>query len=430
MAGADGSESAPALVAAGLLIRQGQVLLGHRSAERRWYPDVWDLVGGHVDVGETPTAALVRELHEELGIVVVEPSEPEWARVTTAEFELRVWLIVEWTGDIVNASPDEHDELSWFSAAELSGLHLAHESYPGLLSDALAEAAAAPPVRYRSPDEDSARWLDFLFRKGDIVISTRSKSGTTWMQMICALLVFQTPELPAPLAELSPWLDWLITPRAEVYARLAEQQHRRIIKTHTPLDGIPVDRRATYLVVARDPLDMAVSLYHQSTNLNRSQQTTASHQAPPALHDWLLSWIDWEGDRTEHMDSLPGVMWHLSDAWARRHQSNILIVHYDDLLADLEGEMRNLADRLGILVAAEKWDELVHAARFEQMRAGAARVVPAPGGVLSDEPRFFRRGSSGEGREVLSHDEAAHYRDRVEGMAPPGLLDWLHLQGA
>ena len=48
------------------------------------------------------------------------------------------------------------------------------------------------PVRYRSDDEDSGRWSGFPFRDGDIVISTRSKSGTTWMQMICALLIFQT----------------------------------------------------------------------------------------------------------------------------------------------------------------------------------------------------------------------------------------------
>jgi hypothetical protein len=66
---------------------------------------------------------------------------------------------------------------------------------------------AGTPFRYRSPDEDSARWVGFPFRDGDIVISTRSKTGTTWVQMICALLIFQTPELPAPLARLSPWLD-------------------------------------------------------------------------------------------------------------------------------------------------------------------------------------------------------------------------------
>lgn len=102
-----------------------------------------------------------------------------------------------------------------------------------------------PAHRYRSDDEDSARWIGFPFREGDIVISTRSKSGTTWMQMICALLVLGTPELPAPLTVLSPWLDWLAEPQDEVYDRLAAQPHRRFIKTHTPLDGVPLDPGCT-----------------------------------------------------------------------------------------------------------------------------------------------------------------------------------------
>src|SRR5690606_18403579 len=117
---------------------------------------------------------------------------------------------------------------------------------------------------------------------------------------ICALLVFQTPALPAPLAELSPWLDWLVVPRDEVVARLEAQRHRRFIKTHTPLDGIPIDPRVTYIVVARHPLDMAVSLYHQGGNLDRERiRQLTGDPAPerptrprPQLHDWLLRWID------------------------------------------------------------------------------------------------------------------------------------------
>lgn len=52
--------------------------------------------------------------------------------------------------------------------------------------------------RYRSTDEDSARWQGFSFREGDIVISTRSKHGTTWMQMILLLLIHRRPHLPPP----------------------------------------------------------------------------------------------------------------------------------------------------------------------------------------------------------------------------------------
>jgi hypothetical protein len=118
------------------------------------------------------------------------------------------------------------------------------------------------PGHYTSPDEDSGRWIGFPFREGDIVIGSRSKTGTTWVQMICVLLVFQTPKLPDSLSNLSPWLDWLVTPRADVYAQLAAQGHRRFIKSHTPLDGLPADSRVTYIVTGRHPLDMAVSLYH------------------------------------------------------------------------------------------------------------------------------------------------------------------------
>lgn len=291
-----------------------------------------------------------------------------------------------------------------------------------------------PPVRYRSSEEDSARWLGFPFRPGDIVISTRSKSGTTWMQMICALLVFQTPALPAPLAELSPWLDWLVVPRDEVVARLEAQRHRRFIKTHTPLDGIPIDPRVTYIVVARHPLDMAVSLYHQGGNLDRERiRQLTGDPAPerptrlrPQLHDWLLRWIDDDADPRESMDSLPGVMWHLSDAWARRTSPNVLLVHYDDLVTDLEGEMRRIAARLGVDVPEARWPDLVRAATFDHMRANADQLAPDPVGVLKDRRAFFRRGSSGAGREVLSAEELAHYQRRTARMAPSDLLSWLH----
>lgn len=288
------------------------------------------------------------------------------------------------------------------------------------------------PVRYRSADEDSGRWVGFPFRDGDIVISTRSKSGTTWMQLICAVLVHQTPELPEPLSSLSPWLDWLTAPRDEVYARLAAQRHRRVIKTHTPLDGIPLDSRATYIVVARHPLDLAVSLYHQSGNIDRQKMAELVGSEPgrrralPAVEEWLESWVQSTADPRQEMDSLPGVMWHLSDAWTRRDHPNVVLVRYADLCADLDSEMRRVAAQLGIDPSGvARWPELVDAATLEQMRDAGERVVPG-GGVLRDPAAFFRRGSPGAGAEVLGEEGLARYRRRVAQLAPPDLLDWLH----
>ncbi len=108
-------------------------------------------------------------------------------------------------------------------------------------------------VRYRSLIQDSARWDGFVMRPTDVVISTPPKCGTTWTQMLCALLIFDGPRFPAPLSQLSPWLDQTVRPLDEVYALYDAQQHRRFIKTHTPLDGLPLQNDVTYLVVGRDP---------------------------------------------------------------------------------------------------------------------------------------------------------------------------------
>jgi hypothetical protein len=303
-------------------------------------------------------------------------------------------------------------------------------------ADGYTRPVAQPLIRYQSADEDSARWLGFSFRDDDIVISTRSKTGTTWVQMICALLIFQTPELPAPLAQLSPWLDHLVAPRDEVYAELAAQRHRRFIKTHTPLDGVPFDPRVTYIVTARHPLDIFVSLAHQSENIDRARLRAMTGQPEPTepptplrpLHDRLLRWIASDADPREYPDSLPGVLRHLSGAWYRRYEPNMLLVHYDRLSADLDGQMRWLAGRLGIAVPEQAWPALVHAATFESMRSSADKLVPTQG-LFKSNAAFFRRGTSGAGFAALTEEEIASYYARAAELAPADMLAWLHSPG-
>jgi 8-oxo-dGTP diphosphatase len=124
-------------VVAGLLVAGGTVLLCHRVADRAWFPDVWDLPGGHMEPGESPGQALGRELGEELGIGEVVHGASEFARVEGEEFSMGVWLVTAWSGTPVNRSPEEHDEVAWFRVGDLDGLALAHPSYAGLLARAL-----------------------------------------------------------------------------------------------------------------------------------------------------------------------------------------------------------------------------------------------------------------------------------------------------
>jgi aryl sulfotransferase len=298
----------------------------------------------------------------------------------------------------------------------------------------------ATPRRYLSGEEDSDRWRRFPFREGDVVISTRSKSGTTLMQQICLSLMHGTAELPAPVGELSPWVDWVVEPEEVLFARLDAQPGRRVLKTHTPLDGVVLDRRARYVVVVRDPLDMAVSLYHQGDNLDRERiaELTGRSARPGSprlpLLEWLLRWTMQEADPMESMDSLAGVVNHAADAWARRDDERVLLVRYEDLVADLGGKMRWLADRLDVHLNAAVWPSLIEGASFASMRAVASARVPDQLGVLKDPAAFFRRGTPGEGREVLGNEAVAAYYRRVRNLVaretpdyPEGVLRLLNV---
>ena len=108
------------------------MLLTHRSPDRHWYPDVWDLPGGHVEPGESAEQALARELAEELGVTVADCSVV--GRLEDAGLRLTLFRVDRWDGEPVNRAPDEHDELRWCTAADLPGLRLAHEQYLALLT--------------------------------------------------------------------------------------------------------------------------------------------------------------------------------------------------------------------------------------------------------------------------------------------------------
>jgi len=124
------------LVVAGLLLRGGRGLLLHRAPTRRWYPDCWDLPGGHVEKGETPAEALRRELVEELAVTAVVTGAP-LAQVRGDDFRMDVWKVDQWDGEPANVDPNEHDALAWLNNVEMAGLRLADSRLPGLFEAAL-----------------------------------------------------------------------------------------------------------------------------------------------------------------------------------------------------------------------------------------------------------------------------------------------------
>jgi hypothetical protein len=297
----------------------------------------------------------------------------------------------------------------------------------------------APLVRYRSLVADSARWDGFAFRDGDIVISAPIKCGTTWVQMICALLIFQQRAFGTSLDLISPWLDMVIRPLSNVVHDLDAQQHRRFVKSHTPLDGLPFDARVTYICIGRDPRDAAASFDNHMANLDVDAFIAALHSAtdndifteatPTAprfraasQRDRFREWID-----APASPGLRALVHHLTTFWEARGCANVVLLHYNDLKIDLDGQMRRLATRLGINVSEELWPELVQAATFEEMRKRADEIVPNSTAALwYDNERFFNKGTCGQWQQLLEPADLYLYESRVKELANPDLAAWMH----
>jgi hypothetical protein len=302
--------------------------------------------------------------------------------------------------------------------------------------------------RYRNIAYDSARWEEFRFRDDDIVISTPPKCGTTWMQMMCALIIFQDPVLPSQLTELSPWLDFQTASLSAVIAALEAQDHRRFIKTHTPLDGIPFNERVTYICVGRDPRDVALSWDNHWSNMNREVFMAARAEAvgmddlpeilpngmPEEVEDPLERFWQWVEADASPMDAQPSLamtLVHLNSFWDRRHLDNVALFHYADLQADLGAEMRRLAGILAIAVHEDKWSSLVSAATFNRMRERANELAPEVKmpGLWRDDERFFNKGTTGQWRELISEDDLPRYEARLCQLAHPDLVAWVQSGG-
>jgi len=113
------------------------VLLGRREAGRAFYPGVWDVLGGHLEPGETSVQALARELREEVGVTPTAWHYLGEFREPLPDGEeymvLHLYAVTDWTGVPHNRAPEEHSEISWFAIENACRLALAHPAYPALL---------------------------------------------------------------------------------------------------------------------------------------------------------------------------------------------------------------------------------------------------------------------------------------------------------
>lgn len=290
---------------------------------------------------------------------------------------------------------------------------------------------------YRSHFLNSTNWDKVNPREDDIIVSTCYKSGTTWTGQIVIELLWQGRESEKPnhMGILTPWIEFSRAPD-EYFDEMDKSEHRRILKTHLPLDGLRFFPQCKYLYVARSGLDVVTSwwnYYNSFTGIHEFLNSAPDLQGPKLppppddfhqfFKDWISKgWFDWEADGYPFWSYTH----HAATWWPYRNLPNVMCLHYNDLKEDLPGMMRKIAKFLDIPIQEDKWEETVHHCTFDYMKEHATNADPMLNGMLKEGGRsMFHTGTNNKWKGVMTAEEIQQYRDRMQAALPIDCIKWL-----
>jgi aryl sulfotransferase len=96
------------------------------------------------------------------------------------------------------------------------------------------------------------------------------------------------------------------------------------------------------------------------------------------------------------------------------------------LKRDLAGQMRRIADFLGITLDPDAWTAAVEHCTFDYMRAHGDRTVPAGGKMWRDgAAAFLHRGEAGRWRELLTPEQGEAYAERARAELGADCALWM-----
>ena len=274
----------------------------------------------------------------------------------------------------------------------------------------------------------STVWDTFKFRDGDIVIATYGKSGTTWTQQIISQLVFGGVE-GIDVHALSPWIDLRIIP-PEVIAGLEAQTHRRFVKTHLPVDALVFSPKAKYIYIGRDGRDAVWSFFNHHANATDDYFDVFNNtpgligprieRGSDDVHEFYTGWFEADGQPY-------WPFWeNIRSWWDIRDLPNVMLIHFNDMKADLAGSIRRVAEFLDIPADEAVFPKIVEHCSFDYMKSHAEKVAPR-GGIMwkGGAKTFINKGTNDRWRDSLTPAEVKEYDARAVAELGAECARWL-----
>lgn len=208
---------------------------------------------------------------------------------------------------------------------------------------------------------------DFLFTPGnyrsntpfeskpsDVFIAPFAKSGTTWLQQIAHGLRSQGDMNFEEIGFVAPCFDFPHPMGVDLNS--PQEFEPRLYMTHSNWHDVP--QNARYICAFRNPKDVIVSYYRFLENWFFEPDVIdlnvfAQIFLPPEdeLDDWWLHMISW---------------------WEQRDNATVLLLTYEDMIEDLVGTVRKIAELMDITLTNDLLDIVVHQSSRDFMLAHAS----------------------------------------------------------
>lgn len=244
---------------------------------------------------------------------------------------------------------------------------------------------------------------DLPLRPDDLLIVTYPKSGTTWVQQIVKLIANDGKEDGKTIDEAIPFLEALCA-GPEHYVRdrvkVSEMPSPRYFKSHTPYHlmpgGLPHTTPAKYVYIARNPKDVAVSLFYHLRGFKSHEFTGTWDEFLPHFVNGKVMfglWFD-----------------HVLEWWKHRDSDNILFLKYEDLKKDLQKAISTIAEFMGYKLKPEVISHIEELASFSNMQSNRATNYSWWDNLRNpEEAPFMRKGTIGDWRNHFTSDQVSSF---------------------
>jgi hypothetical protein len=270
-------------------------------------------------------------------------------------------------------------------------------------SQALGVATSALGAAVRNL-ENARRIANFLrgrmeleTRPTDIYISSYPRSGTTLTQWILYLLTHDEQPDPDHLTKVSPWFERSLAIGELTADDLASFDSPRVFKSHLPREWLPDGAR--YIYVEREVEDVLVSYFH-------FYQAYLGFRG--SLEDFYRRFVEGRVQYGSWFEHVAGWHEHADDP-------DVLILHYEELLADRKGSIAKILEFLGWDRDERSVDRAVIESSFDAMKRRESVFDHATALLLErgvSPQSFLRSGTIGDGAVALDASQSRELRER------------------